>query len=225
MTRSSITNPKRDMRRIYCDVCGFEYTVKDVRKVTDKYNRRYGLILCKRCFAVNKTNPQDRPFAVKEVMLTNTQMVRPEPPDVFSINENDDRLPGKPTDGVATLDVLNNRVMLFWQPPQDQGSSLITGYVVKRASPALAYYFTIEDNTETSVCTFFDNNAELDQEYTYTVSAINGFGTGPESNPIWWPKQTDLPEDIEYLVDENNNTIIDEDGNAIRTNYPGYGIL
>lgn len=224
MKRVSITNPKRSNRQIFCQVCGMQYTLKDVTKVTDKHNRRYGLIVCKK-YCLDKANAQDRPFTVRENMLANPRLVNPEQAAVYVANDNDDRLPGQPTGGITRVDPLTNDIILYWQPPQDQGSSLIIGYVVKRASPALAYHFTIENDTETSVCSYKDDDADLDQEYTYTVAAINGFGTGPESSPIWWPKQTNLPEDIEYLVDENNNTIIDENGYAIRTNYPDLGIM
>lgn len=221
--RTNITRPKRNKRKVICDSCQFEYSVKDVTKVTDSYNRQYGLVVCKIC--KQKPNPQDRPFTCNEVILTNTELVRPEPGTTYAVNENDDRLPGKPSDGIIKLDPFDNILTLFWQPPSDQGSSLISGYIIQRANPQHALYITIEDNTNTSVCTYQDLTADLSAEYTYIVAAINGFGTGPYSDPIFWPKDLGIFEDVDYLIDEFGNSIIDESSYSIRTNYSDHGII
>jgi hypothetical protein len=223
MSKFSITNPKRNNRRVICDVCGFEYSVKDVTKVTDSYNRRYGLVVCKNCR--DKANPQDRPFTVNEVILTNTSIVRPEQSPVYVTNENDDRLPGKPTQGLARIDPLEDVITLYWQPPGDQGSSLITGYVIKRADPQLATYTTIEDDTATSVCYYKDSTGVIEIEYSYTVAAINGFGTGPTSDPIYWPVIRVAWDDIEYIVDGDGNVIMGGDGYLLRSNHTEQGIV
>jgi len=225
MSRSNITNPKLNMRPIFCDVCGSKFPIKDVRKVTDKYNRRFGLILCKPCFAVNKTNAQDRPFTVQEKLLHNTDLVRPDAVATYAVNADDNRLPGKPVEGWANIDPLTNKVNLSWLPPQDQGSSLITGYKIRRASPQLSFHVTIESNTANGAGYYLDSTAAIASEYSYTVAAINGFGEGPQSDYIFWPTDLTIYEDIEYITDGDGNTLLAGDGYFLRSNRTNQGVI
>lgn len=187
----------REDRSVICDVCGFPYTVKDVIKVTDKYSRQFGLVVCK--YDLDKSNPQDRPFQVRETIVTAIDKIRPDS-DRFADNQIDDRLPGAPTNGICRVDSINDYINLYWDAPNDQGSSNITGYVVQRGAPEGVFFSTISSNTGTSAAFYQDTSATVSEQYSFRVAAINGYGTGPYSEPFFWPgPQSGFNDGLNYL--------------------------
>lgn len=176
----------RDMRYAFCDVCKFKYHIKDLTKVVDKYSRQYGLLVCKK--DLDKTNPQLRPLKITEKIVENVEIMRPRMPIIFSVNPNDDRLPGKPTDGQANGGPFGTGASLNWMAPLDQGSSVIIGYIISRSAPTGITYIT----TTTGITSYFDEDAVVTSFYTYSVAAYNSFGTGPYSDEFYWPASDGL---------------------------------
>jgi len=201
----------RNMRYAICDICGFRKHIKEMTKVTDIYNKNYGLLICDRHLQHSKTNPQQKPKVINEVLVKNLDKMRPEPlNDIYIINDNDDRLPSKPSNPRVRSDPLDGYVTLYWDAPQDQGSSPITGYIVERAIPQDVAYATLEANTETSIPSYIDTTlSDPGISATYRVAAINGFGQGPYSDEFYWPTQLNLlPSEYRYLVTSDTSLIL-----------------
>jgi hypothetical protein len=81
-------------------------------------------------------------------------------------------VPGAPANVHATAG--DTVVDLSWSAPADDGGSAITGYVVYR------------DGTEVGSpagTSFHDSGLTNGTTYGYTVAAVNGIGTGPQSSP------------------------------------------
>jgi titin len=85
-------------------------------------------------------------------------------------------VPGAPTIGTATAG--NAQATVTWTAPASDGGSAITGYVVTPYIGAVAQSPVPFNSTATSqVVTGLTNGTT----YTFTVAAVNGVGTGPES--------------------------------------------
>ncbi len=217
-------NFSRNNRWVICDICGFKFHSKDTVKVTDKYNRHYGLVVCKN--DVDKTNAQDRPFTFRETIVTSTDKIRPRQEATYLLNEYDDRLPGAPTNGQAMVDPIANYINLYWDAPLDNGSSAIIGYTVKRATPQLSTHTTIVAQTDSSAAYYQDVTGDVSTFYSYQVAAINTFGTGDYSVPFYWPKLNVLWEDINYLTVSQDGTVLTtSSGIPIRVNHTEVGVV
>lgn len=207
----SLTKPKRSDRLTYCDVCGFEYKIKDVHLVRDSFNRQNGLLVCKPC--KQKTNSQDKPYKINEVVTSQVEKTRNDV-EIAEINLNDDRGPGIPTNGFCRLDSLSGYVTLYWTPPSDQGSSPVSGYIIQRSSPQGLSYSTLISNTGTGVPSYVDETAVTTTDYSYKVAAINSFATGSYSAEFYWPVAL-IQSDSQFLLSEPDVYLIDENGNYL----------
>ena len=87
-------------------------------------------------------------------------------------------LAGAPT-GVTAGTVGNGSVALSWTAPGSSGASAITGYVVTPYIGGTAQTATTFWSTNTSATLSGLTNGSA---YTFTVAAINVFGTGPQSS-------------------------------------------
>lgn len=206
----------RNMRYACCQVCGFRYHIKDLTKVKDKWNRQYGLIVCKR--DLEKANPQDRPKVVKEKLVGHTDLMNPEPETTYITNPLDDRVPGKPSNGAATTDTLDGSIVLRWDAPMNQGSSSITGYFIRYSIPQRFNYLTLTSNSLTNVPYYKDVLNASSVHVSYQVAAINGYGQGEFSDEFYYP--TDDYADILihgliYLVTGDFDYITTGDGAPI----------
>ncbi len=218
--------PSRDMRHVICDVCGFKFHMKDTVKINDKYNRLYGLIVCKA--DADRTNAQDRPFNLNnETIIANPTYVRPRQDLTYIANSQDDRVPGAPTNGQALSNPFYSYIDLYWDAPTDNGSSPITGYIVQRAEPQLSTYVTVVSDTETSSTYYSDTSADIATSYSFRVAAINGFGTGAYSPDFFWPSDENMWHDINYLVLSQDSTqiVTTSDGIPIRLNHTEAGVI
>ncbi len=206
------TNWKRSDRQVICDVCGFVYRLKDVVKVTDKYNKYFGLVICKKDARSSKTNPQSRPFKYKEIIVTNPLMIRGRPDVVYQSNLLDDRLPGPPLNGQALRDPVGSVINLFWSGPYDTGSSGITGYKIQVASPQKSNYSTLIADTGNAAPVYQDTITALTDVVSYKVAAINSFGTGPYSAEFFWPTQQ-VSDSIIYIgINGGTSVLATSDG-------------
>ena len=214
-------HPGRDYVKVICDVCGGQFRQKDTIRITDKYNHQYGLVVCRA--DADEINEQSLPNRHVDKPISQPEILRPERTDSFAVNLNDDRVPGAPRNPFAQVNPINDTIDLFWQGPEDTGSSGIIGYVIKRASPQLAYYDTISANTGTEYTYYQDLTADVSTEYSYKIAAVNSFGTGAYSEEFFWPVNRTTWSDLIYLLISNEALVID--GNPLRMNHTESGIL
>ncbi len=86
--------------------------------------------------------------------------------------------PSAPTN--LTLSNENDRIMLHWEAPADDGGSPVTGYQIFRGMNGTAMeYLTTVDNTS-----YVDTQVQEGVTYYYTVVATNDLGVGPTSEAV-----------------------------------------
>ncbi|OPY30529.1 MAG: Fibronectin type III domain protein [Methanomassiliicoccales archaeon PtaU1.Bin030] len=79
-----------------------------------------------------------------------------------------------------TLSNENDRIMLQWEAPADDGGSPVTGYQIFRGMNGTAMeYLTTVDNTS-----YVDTQVQEGVTYYYTVVATNDLGVGPTSEAV-----------------------------------------
>lgn len=108
-------------------------------------------------------------------------------------------VPGPPQN-LVPLEVYSDRVVLQWQPPEEDGGSPVIAYVVEKRDLSRKKWTvasTIEQTTLT-ISDLLENTL-----YSFKVSAINDIGTGPScelpepvvaKNPFTVPKKPGEPE-------------------------------
>lgn len=217
--------PSRSKRYLICDICGCKFHQQDTVQITDPYSRQYGFIVCKRDY--DQSNVQDRPFLLKgDTILAQPTYVRPRTSEVYIPNPNDDRLPGKPTNGRAIPNPLEDLIDLYWDAPGDHGSSGIVEYRIERAQPQLFSYEVITTGSSSSSTYYSDITANVNLEYSYKIAAINTFGMGPYSDEFFWPVRINPDIEIDYLVSSQDGaSITTGSGLSIRVNYPELGVI
>lgn len=191
---------------VICDICGRKVRRKDTQLISDKYNFQNGLVVCN--YDIDRINEQSLPVKIKERIVDDPKSLRPEQADRFVENENDDRVPSAPQQLEAKASTVGATVDLFWQGPQDNGSSMITGYVIERASPQYSVYEVINPNTMTDTTYYNDTSADITQEYTYRIAAINGAGTGPYSEEAPFPAPNVSPG-VNYLTVSQDDSVLE----------------
>lgn len=179
-------HPGREYVKVICQVCGGQFYQKDVVQITDKYNYQYGLIVCKK--DADERNDQVLPNRHVDRPISNPGLLSPERADEFAVNELDDRLPGAPRLPFTQVHPINDTIDLFWQGPEDTGSSGIIGYKIVQAFPQYSTYITLVSNTGNNATYYSDLVTSVNSEVSYKVAAINSFGTGPYSVDFYWPQ-------------------------------------
>lgn len=204
----------RQNRYALCDVCGFQYHIKDLIKVNAPRHQQHNLLVCRR--DLDKLNPQTDPIGnIADKLLTNTDKVRVEVEDGNqAVNLDDDRLPSKPLFGKAVVDPIQDKVTLYWEGPYDSGTSAIIGYKVVRSEPPGGPEDILTLNTENGSPYYFDSSSDTSATYTYRVAAVTALGTGPYSDYIFWPIETPI-SDVIYILTEDNKILSTEDGTYI----------
>jgi fibronectin type 3 domain-containing protein len=81
--------------------------------------------------------------------------------------------PGAPLGLVASAS--NSEVALFWETPDDDGGSSITGYGIMRGTPTSGLQELVQLGVVTS---YLDTTVVNDLTYDYVIAAINEAGTG-----------------------------------------------
>lgn len=199
-------------RLTFCDLCGSQQFVKDVRLITDRYSKYYNKLSCHSCY--QPVNPQQYPFRVVDKIKVNPRYTRNERLGADLVSETQDQLPGAPTNIRIQYDYWNECLRLDWDAPNQQGSSAIIGYKITRAEPQGAYYWTLSENTGISSPYYKDLTADSTIEYSYIIYAINSFGTGAIGGIGYWPEKL-VSEGLSYVFDGDFNTILDGNGDAI----------
>lgn len=192
---------------ILCDVCGRKIRQKDAILITDKYNTQSNLLVCKD--DADKTNPQNIPFSISELNITNPKLVRSEAPDTNIVNPYDNRVPSAPQLAIATIHPINSTIILQWQGPVDVGSGPIIGYKITRVRQ-LSFDVAIEANTNINSTYYEDLTGDISVDYSYTIAAINTFGMGP-STIAYYPVErldTTLGSTDKYLLASQTSYVL-----------------
>lgn len=190
---------------VICDICGRKVRQNFTTIVRDKFNLQNNMVVCHD--DIDKANAQARPFRVKERLISHPEQLRSEPGNTFISIENDNRLPSAPRNLSAAPSTLGTSVTLFWEGPLDPGTSSIIGYVIKKAEPQYAYQFVVNSNTGTNAVFYDDTSGDIATGATYTVAAINSFGTGPDSPLAFYPS-VQADSSVNYLVASDTNYTI-----------------
>lgn len=214
--------PGRDYVKVICDVCKGEFYQKDVTLVTDKWSSQLGMVVCFPDLDV--VNEQIKPNFHREKPISYPELLRSDSISEYVVNENDDRVPGSPRNPLTKVNPINETVDLYWEGPEDTGSSGIVGYRIERALPQLGNPIILVDNTFSGATYYQDISADVSLEYSYRVAAINSFGMGAYSETFLWPNNKKIEEDY-VVLSQNINTYItlSQNGFFIRTNQVGRG--
>jgi hypothetical protein len=122
-------------------------------------------------------------------------------------------VPGAPTNVVAIAG--DQAATLSWTAPASSGGSLVSGYVVAIATPAGLSPQVSFSGPTSAVVTSLANGTP----YTFTVAAVNAFGTGPASLPsaaVTPAVPTQPPSNLTY----STNPALYNDGTPIPFNLP-----
>lgn len=193
---------------VICDICGRKIRRKEAMLVTDKYSTYYNFLVCKKDF--DKTNPQASLKAVPERNYINPKYIRPALPDFYA-TDSPDVLPSAPLNLRASVNPLEDTILLQWDAPIITGGRIL-GYTITKAEPQLAYQFTIEEDTGTELTTYEDLISDVDFEYTYSVAAINALGTGAYSALAFFPAVRAAPLTTYLVVSQSNFVLTTGDG-------------
>ena len=84
---------------------------------------------------------------------------------------------------VSSLNAMasKGKVTLTWTPPDDDGGSVLIGYIILRGETADA----VTDITQVGLVTsFLDEEVEIGKTYYYTIKAVNAVGQGDSVVPV-----------------------------------------
>lgn len=92
--------------------------------------------------------------------------------------------PGEPVGPITFRNISEGRCTLSWNPPENDGCSEITNYLIEKRETAKISWAMVSD--ECKVCAFIATKLIKTNEYQFRVSAVNKFGVGRplESSPI-----------------------------------------
>lgn len=203
-------SPGAEGMYLICDSCGRKVHQRDTILVNDKFSLQNGLVICK--IHLNDREYGLRPVDTSETITGNPKYVRSESSDTFITNPNDDTVPTAPRNVRPVASPIGSYIDIYWEGPEAIGSSAIEGYSIYRYFPQLGGPELLTSN---SPATYYrDEDADITLEYTYTVAATNGFGTGPQSAPGYYPA-IKVETEFTYLTDENDKVLEDENGNYL----------
>lgn len=206
------TSPGSEGMYVICDSCGRKVHQRDTTLVKDKFSLQNGLVIC--TIHLNDTEYGMRPIDTREVITGNPKYVRSESSDRFIENPNDDTAPTAPRNVRPVASTIGSYVDIYWEGPESVGSSAIESYKIYRSDPQLGAEVLIEAATDTAIAYYRDETADINGEYSYVIAATNGYGTGPNSLPGYYPTIR-VEAGVVYLIDENNDVLIDENGNYL----------
>ncbi len=108
-------------------------------------------------------------------------------------------VPDKPTNLLAHPSS-PTRVDLFWNTPEDDGGSPITGYQIQYYKLPSTTFLNLEANTGNATTTYTHTGLTTDSTYIYRIYAINAEGTSDNSSPqaVATPKSNSQP--LENIV-------------------------
>lgn len=210
------SHPGSDFMFVLCDACGRKARQYETELVRDRYNRYNNMVICNRC--TEKTNEQVIPITVKDVILDNAELARPEPQDVYIVNSNASTVPSAPTNLRAMADPIGGAyIMLQWTGPDNPGNSGIIGYLIEQAIPQQSLFATLVANTGTANTMYLDYDTDVSSECEYRIAAINSSGVGAYSAVCFYPTSV-VSIDTNYIG-------VSQDGTVLATSAGVYIIL
>lgn len=191
-----LKHPGSGYVKVICDVCGSEFYRKDTVIIKDKWNTQNNLVVCKA--DRDRTNAQNIPYKVKEKIVTDPQHLRPPAPYKYATFAYDDRAPTAPMNVRIVPSPFGLGLILTWDGPTDPGSSGLINYTIQRSDLQSGTYEALASTIGPGLF-YIDEDAVLDSSYSYIVAATNGAGTGPFSEPGYYPVKSEQP-DMAFLV-------------------------
>lgn len=206
MAGKFIQHPGRNYVYVICDTCGRKVRQKDTVLVSDRFNYFNKMVVCITC--TEKTNQQSIPIIIKEKLVDNPYLLRPEQADQYIVNTNASTVPSAPINVRVFPDsILGNTIILQWNGPDNPGNSQITGYIIKQAIPQSSTYLTLVANTNSNACSFIDNITPVSTICSYRIAAINASGIGTYSLECFYPYQT-TDQYTNYIVLSQDSTVL-----------------
>ena len=197
---------------VICDSCGAKVHQSETILVNDKYSLQNGLVIC--TIHLNDREYGMRPVNTNETITSTPRYVRSESSDRFITNSNDDTVPTAPRNVRPQASTIGSYVDIYWDGPESIGSSAIVSYKIYRSVPQLGTESLLIAATSSGSTYYRDETADISLEYSYVIAATNGYGTGPNSQPGYYPAIRVAPS-VVYIRDESDNYIIDENGNYL----------
>lgn len=84
--------------------------------------------------------------------------------------------PGEPVGPITFSNISEGKVTLSWEPPENDGCSDITHYIIERRETSKISWTLVTD--ECTECTFDATKLIKTNEYQFRVSAANKIGVG-----------------------------------------------
>ena len=99
-------------------------------------------------------------------------------------------VPDKPEGPVQLSDITKDSVTISWQPPNKDGGSPLTGYVIEKRD-ARRTQWTKAGSVDKDTTSFTATKLLEDNEYVFRVTAVNAEGESAplESTDVAKPKQ------------------------------------
>lgn len=114
--------------------------------------------------------------------------------------------PSAPTHPLIGKSISRDSVELSWQPPEDDGGSPITGYLIEKRDVSRTMWARVE-KTDGSTLKLLVKNLNEGKELLFRVSAINKQG---QSEALEMPKPIKIKSPfgkMSYLVMYNRNNM------------------
>lgn len=83
--------------------------------------------------------------------------------------------PGPPEGPVQTVETTSSIIEIKWKPPQDDGGSAVTSYIVERQQTGQSLWTKLGD-VSADRTSFRDRNVTHGKKYNYRVYAVNPEG-------------------------------------------------
>lgn len=92
--------------------------------------------------------------------------------------------PGEPVGPIIFSDISEGKVTITWNPPENDGCSDISHYIVEKRETSKISWALVSDCCKETV--YHATKLMKTNEYQFRVSAVNRFGTGRplDSSPI-----------------------------------------
>eukprot|EP00061_Rhincodon_typus_P019056 g48497.t1 len=127
--------------------------------------------------------------------------------------------PGKPQNPRVS-DTTRTSVSVAWNPPEDEGGSKVTGYLIEMQKVD-QYEWTKCNTTPTKICEYTLTHMPQGAEYRFRVMAVNAGGPGEPADVPGTVKVTEMLEYPDYELDHQYlEGLIVRQGGVIRLTVP-----
>lgn len=85
--------------------------------------------------------------------------------------------PGRPSEPIKAKALTKDSLELSWQPPEHDGGSPITGYIIEKRDKAFSRWTHLEKTADDSTSAIL-KRLQTGSELHFKVAAVNKLGTG-----------------------------------------------